>query len=298
MGRIIAICNPKGGVAKTTSTFHLGAALAAIGRRVLWVDLDPQAALTVWGLGPAAWDQRGEVGPTSAGPEGWRLPPSIYHALLGRVEPDRLLRPTRHGPDLLPASIELSVAEVELVGQMAPERRLVRLLAPVRDSYDYVLIDCQPSLGLLVQNALVVADEVLVPVACEFLAVRVVGLLLKAMARVRVQSNSRLGVLALLPTLYDGRTLHGRQALEQLKAAFEPRHPLAPQPVPRSVRFAEAAQRGVAIWSLAPGHPGGEAYRALAAAVERQRDRAEGRPGEEAGSPGGSSRAVKAIGEG
>ena len=271
LGRVIAICNPKGGVAKTTSAFHLGAAWAAMGRRVLWVDLDPQAALTVWGLGT---DPAEGAGPNPSGPgglEGRRLPPTIYQGLLGKVGAEQLLRPTRHGPDLMPAGIELSVAEVELVGQMAPERRLLRLLAPVRDRYDYVLVDCQPSLGLLVQNALAAADEVLVPVACEFLAVRVLALLLRALVRVRVQSNSRLSVLAILPTLYDRRTLHARQALDQIRAAFGQRHWVAQWPVVKSVRFAEAAERGVAVWALSPLHPGGEAYRALAAAVEGAR---------------------------
>ena len=271
LSRVIAICNPKGGVAKTTSAFHLGAAWAAIGRRVLWVDLDPQAALTVWGLGvdPAQGPGTPPAAPGAPGPR--RPPPTIYQGLLGKVGAEQLLRPTRHGPDLIPAGIELSVAEVELVGQMAPERRLLRLLAPVRDRYDYVLVDCQPSLGLLVQNALAAADEVIVPVACEFLAVRVLALLLRALVRVRLQSNSRLSVLAILPTLYDRRTLHARQALEQIRAAFGRRHWVAEWPVVKSVRFAEAAERGVAVWALSPLHPGGEAYRALAAAVEGER---------------------------
>lgn len=271
LSRVIAICNPKGGVAKTTSAFHLGAAWAAIGRRVLWVDLDPQAALTVWGLGvdPAQGSGAPPAGPGAPGP--WRPPPTIYQGLLGKAGVEQLLRPTRHGPDLIPSGIELSVAEVELVGHMAPERRLLRLLAPVRDRYDYVLVDCQPSLGLLVQNALTAADEVIVPVACEFLAVRVLALLLRALVRVRLQSNSRLSVLAILPTLYDRRTLHARQALEQIRAAFGRRHWVADWPVVKSVRFAEAAERGVAVWALSPLHPGGEAYRALAAAVEGER---------------------------
>ncbi|HEY8497662.1 MAG TPA: ParA family protein, partial [Limnochordales bacterium] len=159
-------------------------------------------------------------------------------------------------------------AELELVGQMAPERRLARLLTPVRDAYDYILVDTQPSLGLLTQNALVAADEVLIPVACEYLAVRVLTVVMRALARVRVQANSQLTVAGILPTLYDGRTRHAREALEQVRRRFGSRFEVYPWPVVRSVRFAEAAARGVSIWELAPDHPGGRAYEAVALALE------------------------------
>lgn len=256
MGRVVAVCNQKGGVAKTTSAFHLGVAWAALGRRVLWVDMDPQAALTDW------------AGHRPAGPGD----PTVYHGLMGRVPASQLIRPSLHGPDLLPSGIELSMAEMELVAQMGPERRLARLLVPLRDGYDYVVVDCQPSLGLLTQNALVVADEVLVPVACEYLALRVLDLVLQALRRIRVQSNSVLGVLGILPTLYDGRTLHARRVVESLRAAYGQRYWVVQWPVVKSVRFAEAAERRVPIWEVSPEHPGAQAYRLLAQAVDGGRE--------------------------
>lgn len=251
MGRIIAVVNQKGGVAKTTSVYHLGVQLAALGRRVLWVDLDPQAALSAWsGLAPEAQSR------------------TVYHGLLTREPVRNLIVPDRHGPHLVPSGLELTLAELELVGQMAPERRLSRLLGPVRDEYDYILIDTQPSLGILTQNALVAADEAVVPVACEYLAVRVLSLVVRALARIRVQANSQLKVAAILPTLYDGRTRHAREALDQIRQAFAGRYRIFEWPVVRSIRFAEAAARGAAIWEIAPGHPGGRVYQAVAAALD------------------------------
>ena len=251
MSRLIAVVNQKGGVAKTTSVYHLGVRLASMGRRVLWIDLDPQAALSAWcGVSPDASRQ------------------SVYHGLLSRAPVERLLIADRHGPHLVPASLELSLAELELVGQIAPERRLARLIAPVRDAYDYILIDTQPSLGILTQNALVAADEVLIPVACEYLAVRVLSVVLQALARVRLQANSQLKVAGILPTLYDGRTRHAREALQQILQAFSTRVPVFRWPVVRSVRFAEAAARGMSIWELVPDHPGGRVYEAVALTLE------------------------------
>lgn len=254
VGRLIAVVNQKGGVAKTTSIYHLGVGLARLGRRVLWVDLDPQAALSAWcGV--------------STGDDGQ---PGTYHGLLSRMPIERLLVEDRHGPHLVPAGLELSLAELELVGQIAPERRLARLLSPVRDRYDYILVDTQPSLGLLTQNALVAADEVLIPVACEYLAVRVLSVVMRALARVRVQANSQLRVAGILPTLYDGRTRHAREALEQIRDRFGQRLTVFEWPVVRSVRFAEAAARGLSIWEIAPDHPGGRAYEAVAMALDGQ----------------------------
>ncbi|HEY8486370.1 MAG TPA: ParA family protein [Limnochordales bacterium] len=273
---MVAVCNPKGGVAKTTSAFHLGCAWAAMGRRVLWVDLDPQAALTAWALGPQAGqrDARDAGGPGGAHPPGRAGEAgraTVAAGLMGRAEAGKLVLATPHGPDLLPSGLELAVAEMELVAHPAPERRLLRLLAPLRDRYDYVLVDCQPSLGLLVQNALAAADGVVVPVACEYLAVRALGLLMRALRRVRLEVNSQLAVLAVVPTLYDRRTLHARQALEEVRRSFGERTWVADWPVVKSVRFAEAARQGVPVWTLSPLHPGGEAYRAVAAGLEGRR---------------------------
>ncbi|WP_324715715.1 ParA family protein [Carboxydochorda subterranea] len=248
-GHVIVVVNQKGGVAKTTSVFHLGAALAELGMRVLWVDLDPQAALSAWcGVAP---DRS----------------PNVYHGLLSRTPAGPILVEGCQGADLLPAGIELSLAELELVNQMAPERRLLRLLAELRDRYDYVLVDTQPSLGILTQNALVAADEVLIPVACEYLAVRVLSLVLRALGRVRVQANTRLTVAGILPTMYDGRTRHAREALEAVRSAFGARYRIFEWPVKKSIRFAEAAAQHRAVWEIAPDHPGGAAYRSVASVL-------------------------------
>lgn len=249
-GRVIAVVNQKGGVAKTTSVLHLGAWLAHLGKRVLWVDLDPQAALSAWcGLTP---EKPGE---------------NVYHGLMSRCAVLRILASTPHGPDIVPAGIELSLAELELVNQMAPERRLLRLIAPIRDAYDIVMIDTQPSLGLLTQNALVAADEVVIPVACEYLAVRVLDLVLRALGKVRVQANSRLRVQGILPTLYDVRTRHAREALEDMRRGFGARYRVFDWPVRKSIRFAEASALRKTVWAVAPGHPGGVAYQSVASVL-------------------------------
>lgn len=252
MGRVIAIANQKGGVAKTTTAANLGAALSQAGARVLLLDMDPQGSLTVW-----------------AGRDPDRLEKSLYDSLVKGVSSPEILLKTPLGADLLPANIDLSLAEMELVGMVARERRLASVLAPLRDQYDFVLIDCQPSLGLLTLNAFCVADEVLVPVACEFLSTRAIHVLLRMIGKVKLRLNSRLAVAGILPTMFDRRLRHSQKELDELVRQFAGQVPvLVDCAVPRSIRFAEAAAAGRSILEFAPLHPGAEAYRRLAGHVQ------------------------------
>jgi chromosome partitioning protein len=192
--RVIAMCNQKGGVGKTTSTINLGAALAECGRRVLLVDFDPQGALSV-GLG---------VNPME-------LDRTVYNCLMEKrvTVDDVLLKTNLQGMDLLPSNIDLSAAEVQLVGEVAREQTLKRILDPVIDDYDAVLIDCQPSLGLLTINALTASDGVIIPLECEFFSLRGVALLIQTIDKVKERLNPQLELEGILATMYDGRTLHG-----------------------------------------------------------------------------------------
>ncbi|MFC5999101.1 ParA family protein [Quadrisphaera sp. GCM10027208] len=245
--RIIAMCNQKGGVGKTTTTINLGAALAEYGRRVLLVDFDPQGALSV-GLG---------VNPHE-------LDRTIYNLLMERSSDVReVIRPTGvAGLDLLPANIDLSAAEVQLVGEVARETVLARVLRPVADDYDVVLIDCQPSLGLLTVNALTAAHGVVIPLECEFFALRGVALLVETIEKVQDRLNPALQIDGILATMYDSRTLHSREVVARVVEAFGDRvfHTV----IARTVKFPDASVAAEPITSYAPGHPAAESYRQLA----------------------------------
>ena len=244
MGRIVAVANQKGGVAKTTSVVSLGAAFADAGLRVLLVDLDAQACLT-FSLG--------------VDPEDVEL--SVSDVLLeGAPAPDVAMR-LDGGVDLLPATVDLSGVEAMLLPAENRERVLRAALETVRDAYDVVLLDCTPSLGLLTINALVAADEVVVPVQCEMLSHRGVGQLLDTVADVRRLLNPDLQVRGLLPTMFDGRTGHARAVLADLGQRYE--LPVL-TPIPRSVRFAEAAGMGTSILRTARRSAGAQAYREAA----------------------------------
>jgi chromosome partitioning protein len=248
--RIIALCNQKGGVGKTTSAINLGAALAELGRRVLLVDFDPQGALSV-GLG---------VQPH-------RLDRSIYNLLMERgvgVD-DILLKTGVAGMDLLPSNIDLSAAEVQLVGEVAREQTLGRALRPVVDDYDYILIDCQPSLGLLTVNALTASHGVIVPLECEFFSLRGVALLMDTIDKVRERLNPDLKVDGILATMYDGRTLHGREVFTRVLEAFG--DTVFDSVIARTVRFPETTVAGEPITNWAPTSNGAVAYRHLAREV-------------------------------
>jgi chromosome partitioning protein len=241
---IIALCNQKGGVGKTTTAINLGAALVEYGRRVLLVDFDPQGALSV-GLG---------VNPND-------LDRTIYDALLGDVSADDILLKTNAGMDLLPSNIDLSAAEVQLVNEVAREQMLKNVLAPLVPDYDVVLIDCQPSLGLLTINALTAAHGVVVPLECEFFSLRGVALLIQTIDKVRQRLNKKLELIGLVATMYDGRTLHGREVLARVVDAFG--DTVFHTVVNRTIRFPETTVAGEPITSYATSSPGATAYREL-----------------------------------
>jgi len=248
--RVMALCNQKGGVGKTTSTINLGAALAEFGRRVLLVDFDPQGALSV-GLG---------VQPH-------QLDRTTYNLLMERDVSidDVLLKTSVVGLDLLPSNIDLSAAEVQLVGEVAREQALARVLAPVMDDYDFILIDCQPSLGLLTVNALTAAEGVIIPLECEFFSLRGVALLIDTIEKVKERLNPKLRLTGILATMYDGRTLHGREVFARVLEAFG--DIVYDTVIARTVRFPETTVAGEPITTWASSSAGAQAYRNLAREV-------------------------------
>ncbi|GAB3949270.1 ParA family protein [Kribbella albertanoniae] len=246
--RTLAVANQKGGVAKTTTVATLGAALSELGQRVLLVDLDPQACLTFSiGIDPEDLDK------------------SMHHVLLGGVQARDVLIEFDEGPDLLPATIELATAEVQLAREAGPEQVLRTALRSVRSSYDWIIVDCPPTLGLLTVNGLSAATDVLIPLQCETLAHRGVGQLLDTVHDVQQLTNPGLRVLGVLPTLYDGRTTHARAVLETIAETYS-LNVLAPA-IPKSIRFAEAPAVGETILTTAPTSPGAKAYRTLATSL-------------------------------
>lgn len=244
---VIAVCNQKGGVGKTTTTINLGAALAEFGRRVLLVDFDPQGALSV-GLGIAPHD----------------LDTTVYNLLVerGTNPQDVVLRTSVKGLDLLPANIDLSAAEIQLVNEVAREQTLERVLRPLLPQYDYILIDCQPSLGLLTVNALTAARGVLIPLECEYFSLRGVALLIDTVEKVRDRLNPDLGLEGILATMYDPRTIHAREVFTRIVEAFGEK--VFQTTINRTVRFPETTVAGEPITSWAPTSPAAEAYRNLA----------------------------------
>ena len=248
--RVIAMCNQKGGVGKTTTTINLGASLAEYGRRVLIIDFDPQGAASA-GLGINSQE----------------LDETIYDLLVS-AKPD--IRPVIHrtsteGLDIVPANIDLSAAEVQLVNEVAREQALQRVLRPVMDEYDVILVDCQPSLGLLAINALTAAHGVIIPLETEFFALRGVALLVETVDRVRDRLNPRLQIDGILATMVDTRTLHSREVLERLAQAFGDK--LFDTRIRRTIKFPDASVASEPITSYAPTHPGADAYRRLAREV-------------------------------
>ena len=244
---VLAVANQKGGVAKTTTVASLGAALAAEGKRVLLVDLDPQGCLTF-----------------SLGHDPDKLPVSVHEVLLGEVEPDVALVETAEGMTLLPANIDLAGAEAMLLMRAGREYALKRALAKVSDRFDVILLDCPPSLGVLTLNGLTAAGEVIVPLQCETLAHRGVGQFLRTVADVQQITNPELTLLGALPTLYDSRTTHSRDVL--LDVADRYNLPVLAPPIPRTVRFAEATASGTSVLA-GRKNKGALAYRELAASL-------------------------------
>ena len=244
--RIIAMCNQKGGVGKTTTAINLASALASYGRKVLLVDFDPQGALSA-GLGVVAHDIK-----------------TIYDLMVEKdLKVQDVILPTGvKNLDVIPANIDLSAAEVQLVNEVAREQILARVLRPITDNYDVVIIDCQPSLGLLTVNALTAAHGVLIPLNCEFFALRGVALLIETIEKVRDRLNPAIKLDGILATMYDPRTLHAREVVERLYEAFGDQ--VFDTIVHRTVKFPDATIAAVPITEFAPTSDAAEYYRTVA----------------------------------
>jgi chromosome partitioning protein len=246
MAKVIAFANQKGGVAKTTTTLNLGVALGELGNRVLLIDLDPQGNLTMsQGMNPDAIER------------------SMFDVLVHRVPISDVIHTVE--VDIAVASIDLAGAELSLSSMIGRERALDKALVEVRDRYDYILLDTPPSLGLLTINAFVAADGVIVPVQCEYLSLRGLVQLENTLAMVRENLNPSVRVQGIVPTMYDGRTLHAREAIEILEEHFgdlvyETR-------IRKTVRYAEAPVKGSSVLRYDPTGPAAQAYRDLAKEV-------------------------------
>jgi chromosome partitioning protein len=246
MARVIALANQKGGVAKTTTTLNLGVALREMGNRVLVIDLDPQGNLTMsQGMNPDAIER------------------SMFDVLVHRIPISDVIKTVE--VDIAVASIDLAGAELALSALIGRERALEKALVEVRDRYDYVLIDTPPSLGLLTINAFVAADGVIVPVQCEYLSLRGLVQLENTLAMVRENLNPRVRVQGIVPTMYDGRTLHAREAIEILEEHFGDL--VYDTRIRKTVRYAEAPVKGSSVLKYDPSGPAAQAYRDLAKEV-------------------------------
>ncbi|MBA4179210.1 MAG: hypothetical protein C0506_01340 [Anaerolinea sp.] len=243
--QFVTLVNQKGGVGKTTTAVSLAAALGRRGQRVLLIDLDPQANAT------------SALGINGSGR------PGTYDALLNEVSiGDCIVNVEAERVDLVPSSRELSGAEVELVPQMARERRLASAMVPLRDRYDWVLVDCPPSLGLLTINALTASDSVIIPVQCEYMALEGLSRLMETLELVRRNLNPGLSVLGVLLTMFDGRTRLAQQVVEEVRGHFSQTFATI---IPRSVRLSEAPSHGQSIFRYDEGGRSATAYDALAA---------------------------------
>lgn len=248
--RIISVVNQKGGVGKTTTTINLGAALAELGRRVLLIDFDPQHSLSV-GLNISTRELEG----------------SIYNLMMDestRID-DFLLKTSVPNMDMIPSHEDLAGAEGGLMNVIAREKVLKRVLEPITDFYDVVLIDCQPSLGLLTVNALTASHSVLVPLECEYFALRGVALLIDIIKKVQVNTNPDLALLGILATMFEKKTVHSREVLERITEAFPDK--VFDTTIARTVRFPETTVAGEPITTYASSSAGASSYRRLAREV-------------------------------
>lgn len=247
--KIMAIINQKGGVGKSTTAINLSAALGEMGKQVLLVDLDPQGNSS-----------------SGLGVEKSQVQNCIYDVLLNDVPVEEVIIPdVCEGLDLVPATINLAGAEVELVSEMARENRLKDAIGTLRGKYDYIFIDCPPSLGLLTVNALVAADKLLIPIQCEFYALEGVTKLLDSMKRVKTRLNPTLDIYGVLMTMYDGRTTLSRQVVEEVRSYFG--RLVFETLIPRTVKLSEAPSFGQPITLYDPSGKGAQSYMSLAKEV-------------------------------
>ncbi|PLX31358.1 MAG: chromosome partitioning protein [Clostridiales bacterium] len=246
MGKAIAIFNQKGGVGKTTTNINLSANLGKMGKKILVVDIDPQGNTTS-GFGQASR----------------YLENTIYDALLGDVDVDKCIMKSKYrNIDLIPADMQLAGAEIELTGMRTREFKLKILIDQIRDGYDYIFIDCPPSLGLLTLNALTAADGVLIPIQCEYYALEGVSQLMNTIGLIRNKLNPTLAIEGVLLSMFDKRTNLSVQVVEEVKEFFKEK--VYETVIPRNVRLAEAPSYGLPITEYDPKSRGAEAYQLLA----------------------------------
>ena len=247
---IISMCNQKGGVGKTTSTINMGACLAELGRKVLLVDLDPQGALSA-GLG-LTHDQ---------------IQDTIYDVMLDSEVSvhSAIVHTGVAGLDLVPANIDLSAAEIQMVNEVGREHTLARALRPVRKDYDFIIIDCQPSLGLLTVNALACSQGVIIPMECEFFSLRGLALLTDTVEKVADRINFDLEIMGILVTMFDRRTRHAREVMDRVVEYFGDK--VFDTVITRTVRFPETSVAGEPITTWAPSSQAAKQYRDLAIEV-------------------------------
>ena len=254
MARVISVANQKGGVGKTTTVINLGVALAQNEKKVLLVDIDPQGTLSAG------------VGVNANG-----LDHTIYDAMMNSNDPvNQIIRPIKAYLDLLPANNDLAAAEIELIPELRREMVLHRVLEPLNNWYDYILIDCPPSLSLLTVNALCASTGVIIPMQCEYFAMRVIRLLLDSINRTKARLNSDLELTGILATMYSTGTVHAREVLEELRAAFGDK--VFDVVIYKSIRFAEASVANKAIIEYSSRHKGAKAYQKLAQELIEQED--------------------------
>lgn len=247
--KIYAIAQQKGGVGKTTTVINLGAALAEREKRVMLIDLDPQGALTAGvGENPLAISR------------------TIYDVLRDSAVPiQEVILKTSSGMELVPANIDLAAAEIELTNEPARERILAEKLTPVEGNYDFILIDCPPSLGLLTLNALTAATDVLIPVQTQYFALRGLDLLFGTIQKVKSRINPGLEIRGILPTMVDSRTIHSREVLEELRNTYKQQ--VCKTVIPQTIKIADAQLAAQSIHRFAPASAAAVAYRELAQEV-------------------------------